>query len=152
MSSPRKLASVSLQDIVALHSGGLSRLYARVLELNRLNNALRSAVPEALREHLSVANFDDTSIVIVADSPVWATRLRFNTQQLLAAARTLPGCEKTDSIRIKTTTRAVINPKTQFGPILSPVAAAQIRKSAVAQTDLALQETLNRLASRCRKK
>jgi hypothetical protein len=52
------------------------RLKKRAQELNRLTLLLRNELPPEVDGHFSVANIRDRTLVIMSDSPVWATRLR----------------------------------------------------------------------------
>ena len=52
------------------------RLKKRAQELNRLTLMLRNELPPEVDGHFSVANIRDRTLVIMSDSPVWATRLR----------------------------------------------------------------------------
>ena len=52
------------------------RLKKRAQELNRLTLMLRNELPPEVDGHFSVANIRDRTLIIMSDSPVWATRLR----------------------------------------------------------------------------
>ena len=55
----------------------------KALELTKYTQLLKNALPPECENHFSVANLMNKSIVIVADSPVWTTRLRQLGQLIL---------------------------------------------------------------------
>jgi hypothetical protein len=52
---------------------------------DRVLAALRRALPADLAAHLSAAHLRDATLIVVADGPAWATRLRFLEPELKAA-------------------------------------------------------------------
>ncbi len=52
-----------------------------------MKSALWPFLPPSLRSHCELANFRDSTLWFVADSPVWAARLRHASPQILHAAR-----------------------------------------------------------------
>lgn len=67
------------------HLGGLVR---RARETNELLKRLQDALPEEQSGAIAAANLrDDGELVILASSPAWAARLRFDKELLLATAR-----------------------------------------------------------------
>ena len=55
------------------------------LKLSKYTRLLKKALPPECENHFNVANILNKTIVIVADSPVWATRLRQLGQSVLEA-------------------------------------------------------------------
>lgn len=76
---PRRAAEL-LDGAAAL--GGLAAAARRAA---RLEQALKRALPADLRPHLRGAQLRDATLVILADGPAWATRLRFLEPELKAA-------------------------------------------------------------------
>ena len=76
---PRRAADL-LDGNAAL--GGLAAAARRA---GKLEQALRRALPADLRPHLRGAHLRDATLVILADGPAWATRLRFLEPELKAA-------------------------------------------------------------------
>ena len=65
----------------------LGDLVARARALGELTETLAKALGEELATGLVAANLrDDNTLVLVAQSPAWAARLRFEEQAVLAAA------------------------------------------------------------------
>ncbi|RMF95558.1 MAG: DUF721 domain-containing protein [Gammaproteobacteria bacterium] len=78
----------SLSDLVTKRGGAIERLAAAAAGRLALGEHLRSSIEPALAAHLRGANLrEDGSLVVLADSPEWATRLRFESSRLLAACR-----------------------------------------------------------------
>ncbi|MDX1697493.1 MAG: DUF721 domain-containing protein [Thiohalobacterales bacterium] len=68
-----------------LTSGSLSPLLARARALTELDQRLQDLLPPALRPHCHVLSLHDRALILAADSPVWAARLRFHAPKLAKA-------------------------------------------------------------------
>lgn len=69
-------------------NGELSDVVERARAMAELAGRLAAALPADLRPGLRAANVrTDGELVIIAESPAWAARLRFEADKLLAAAR-----------------------------------------------------------------
>ena len=84
----------STGEVIRNSSSSLQHIldHARVLE--QLTRRLRRHLEPALAPHCQVANYREGTLVISTDSPVWATRLRYQLPQLrrqLAADHSLQG-------------------------------------------------------------
>jgi len=67
---------------------GLAELIERARELGALTKTLSKALDPDIGQALVAANVrEDGELVVIARSPAWAARLRFETDKLLAAAR-----------------------------------------------------------------
>src|SRR5262245_13093585 len=62
---------------LALSSPGLSAMVQHARFLQQLDARLRSELPASLARHVQVANLHADRLVMVAESAVWATRLRY---------------------------------------------------------------------------
>jgi hypothetical protein len=81
-------------------SGTLGEIIQRAQNMDDLTGAIRAVLPEAARDCLLGANLrDDGELVLVCNSSSWAARLRFESEQLIEAAR-LAGADAV-SCRIK---------------------------------------------------
>lgn len=67
----------------ALAVPGLASLVDRARFLRQLDRDVRAGLPETLSHHTQVANLRGDCLVMLADSPVWATRLRYQRQSVL---------------------------------------------------------------------
>jgi len=48
-----------------------------------LDKMLREEIPAPLNDHCRTLNVSGTTLILAADSPAWAARLRFHTPQLV---------------------------------------------------------------------
>lgn len=67
-------------------SGSLGAVYRQAQEFDKLRQALASALPADESKHLIGVAGSDKKLVVFADSPAWATRLRYRAPDLEAAA------------------------------------------------------------------
>jgi hypothetical protein len=68
--------------------GGLGDVIRRAKEMGELATTLTSALPGDLASGIVAANIrDGGELVVICASPAWAARLRFEGEQLMAAAR-----------------------------------------------------------------
>ena len=61
----------------------LARLLDRARALKKLDAELHDLIPPPLRDHCRILSIRDDTLVLAADSPVWAARLRFQAAQLV---------------------------------------------------------------------
>lgn len=125
-----------------------AKLLLRARVLMALDAQLHELLPAPLNEHCSVLNFRDTTLVLAADSPVWAARLRFHTAQLV---KQLSGHQ---TVTVRTVRIRVQPPSKPHTPEHRPAAsgpsargAAVIRQAASSISDPELKSALLRLAS-----
>ncbi|MDJ0748560.1 MAG: DciA family protein [Woeseiaceae bacterium] len=60
----------------------------RAREMGELTHILCDSLPGEFAGAIAAANVrDDGSLVVIATSPAWASRLRYESESLLAAAR-----------------------------------------------------------------
>ena len=80
-----------LDELLSETSGGLANLVRRAQEMQSLTERLRGALPREARPHLVSASRSaaegDPTLVLIADSSTWASRIRFCAEEVLAAAR-----------------------------------------------------------------
>jgi hypothetical protein len=95
----------SINDIIRARSRTLSSLYEHVASILSCQGKLRSELGLPLAEHLVVADISRETLTLHTDSPAWASRLRYNIQNILKIARCNcdPGGFK--SVRIKVVIR-----------------------------------------------
>ena len=68
---------IALGDLLSDPASPLSRVSGAVERMNDLARSIRDALPDDLKPHLVSANVRDDRLILVADSAVWAARLRF---------------------------------------------------------------------------
>ena len=83
------MATKSLENLLNPRKGGdLADLVRRARDMGELASALARAVPPEEGASIVAANVrDGGELVVICRSSAWASRLRFATDALLAAAR-----------------------------------------------------------------
>jgi hypothetical protein len=70
------------------NDGDLAKLISRAQRMGELTDILSRALPEAERGAIVAANVrEDGEMVVICASSAWASRLRYETEKLLKAAR-----------------------------------------------------------------
>jgi hypothetical protein len=125
--------------------GSLGKLLREADEQQRLTARLRGLLPADLAPHLAAVRVRRGCLVLFADSPAWASRLRYAAPGIRT---TLPSIR---AIRIRVSPPEPRARHAGWGgarrPTLSPRVAAQIRAVAAGVSDPSLQQALQRLAS-----
>jgi hypothetical protein len=139
---PRPIASL-------LGSTALGGVVEEARSGDRVLAALRRALPADLATHLSAAHLRDATLIVVADGPAWATRLRFLEPELKAAldARTRRIVRRV-AVRVGPPPIAPRAPGPKPSRPLSEAARAALEAGALKVTDPKLAAALRRLARR----
>jgi hypothetical protein len=128
--------------------GGLyAQLLSRARELMALDARLHALIPAPLNEHCSVLSIRDGTLVLAADSPVWAARLRYYTSQLvnqLSGRQTVT--VRTIRIRVHPPEKSFVARHRQPALRLTSRNAMLLRRAAGSVTDPGLKSALLRLA------
>lgn len=150
MRKPRK--PVSVNQIVRRHSS-LAQLATQAQTLLRLQRRLDAALPSLLAGHWQLAHHDQKLIALVAESPAWATRLRFH-ETALRDALSAQGLPAGGRIRISverhadTSLRDEANPERQ----LPEVAIQSLEHAADRAGDGPLGDALRTMITRHRQR
>ncbi|UCC55332.1 MAG: DUF721 domain-containing protein [Gammaproteobacteria bacterium] len=127
----------------------LSRLLGHARSLKKLDAELHDLIPPPLGDHCRILSIRDDTLVLAADSPVWAARLRFQATQLakqLSDRRTVN--LRTVRVRVRPPeSRHKAPPARKHIPISRKNFHA-LRQAAREITDPGLRAALLRLASR----
>jgi len=125
------------------------QLLSRARELMALDKMLHELIPPPLNEHCRTLNVAGGTLVLAADSPVWAARLRFHARQIV---KQLSGYHPVDIRAVRIRVRPPANPvqagKRQNTARRSPQGAAALKRLAHTISDPTLKSGLLRLASR----
>jgi len=142
-STPRPLA-----DILT-HCTSIRRLQRRADEQARLLAKVRSLLPPPVDSHCVCADWTDKGLVLVADAPVWATRLRFLAPRV---AESLPELPAKTSVQVKVWPTDALPARPRDGRKLQLSArnARMLRQLADAVLDPELSRALKRLSLRGR--
>jgi hypothetical protein len=131
-----------------------SRLLAEARVLKELDGLLDRHIPPPLNDHSRVLSLRDATLVLAADSPVWAARLRFHTPQLVKQLRDNPAVKvRTVQVRVRPPQSLQVAetglPKPRQ---LSASNADALQQTARSVSDPGLKAALMRLASRRRRR
>lgn len=131
-------------------AGGLRRLAERAGTLQELERALAPALPGDLRRHCRLANIHEGVVVMVADSPVWAARLKFAGPALLGLLRRDHGLSAR-RLRVRIAPASVPAAGVVRHHSLPDAAGRALRSLAERESDPGLAAALRRLGSRARR-
>ncbi len=83
------MSIIRLENLLkARASGTLSKIIQRAQNMDELTTALRAELPADSRQNLLAANLrEGGELVLVCSSSAWASRLRFESDKLMEAAR-----------------------------------------------------------------
>ncbi len=124
---------------------GFAKLLQRVRENRRNAERVRRLLPPDLAGHLSAALFEESRLVLLTTSPVWASRLRFAAPGLRTSLN-LAGQIRVKVLPTSGTARAPLHDRPS-ARTLSAHSAEQIRTIAAAVSDSQLSQALLNLAS-----
>lgn len=123
----------------------------KALQLDQLTRALRISLPQDCHEHLQVAGIRDNQLIILTDSPVWQTRLRMLSQNLLEAVHQYAGI-RLSRVRFRLSpARRAIQEDPPAHRQLSPQSSQLIEQTARCISDPELQAALLRLSRKAKK-
>ena len=96
-----------------------------------LDKMLHELIPPPLNEHCRALNVAGTTLILAADSPVWAARLRFHTPQLVKQLSSEhPFDIRAVRIRVRPADRPAPPEKRQNRPRRTPLGAAALKQAA----------------------
>ena len=133
-----------------LRSGPISSLLARARKLQDLDAQVRALLPDALQPHCHVLSLHDRVLVLAADSPVWAARLRFHAPKLVKQlSRQQMVAVRTIRVRVRPPEKTITSagkpaPDQKQGHLR----AAALKQAAQTVSDARLKSALLRLSSR----
>jgi hypothetical protein len=130
----------SLADI-----GPVAELAKKAGKLAALDRALRQMLPPLLREQVRFANFRGDRLIFLASSPAWASRLRLQQAQILAAARAIGA--NAGSVTVKVAPLPPPDPQPEQSKPLSATAALHLKAAANSIQDPELRALFLELAS-----
>ena len=123
-----------------------SKITEKRLLLDKLNAIILPLLPEVSRLHIKVTNYENQELVLIADSPVWAARLRTQHKAIICHLKTELNFP-VNSIKIKfqqpikAKNKPLIKP-----PNLTTESAKLIRQTANSIDDSELKKSLIRLS------
>ena len=93
------MSITKLENLLKSHENkNLDKIIQRAQNMDSLTTALQAGLPADLAANLVAANVrEDGNLVLVCSSPAWASRLRFESDQLIEIA-TKTGANVSDCI------------------------------------------------------
>ena len=88
MSTSRPLA---LKDLLDKSDTAVGRLIKRSAEIDELTTQVRHLLPDTIKPHLLAANQSDRTLCLVADSAVWAAKMRYHAADILTSLQMTQG-------------------------------------------------------------
>ncbi|MDR3492025.1 MAG: DciA family protein [Gammaproteobacteria bacterium] len=142
-SSQQAITHVLQQD-----SKLLNTLLAKIHQLNSLQQLLCESLDAKLAQHCQIANLENGSLIILTDSAIWATQIRFQAGDLLAKLRLHPLLHHLKNISCITRPAPVKQqePAVKPMPRLSTHTAELIKNSADTIQHDKLKTALNKIA------
>jgi hypothetical protein len=143
-------SSTPVYKLLSAKKGDVAELVTHARQLGHLSSIVQAMLEPSVANHCQLAHFDGVRMVLIADTPAWASRLRYSISTLLAQL-------KQYSNKFHALTRIDVQVKPAL-PESPPPVTAQRRLSAEAARCLAesaeviedpnLKQALLRLAER----
>jgi hypothetical protein len=132
-----------------LGTGPLADLLAHSRDLGKMNILLAELLPAPLNTHCHVLSIRNSVLVMAADSPVWAARLRFHAPQL-AKQLTERLSAKRCTIHVRVRPPEIPLPPQPHKVVMRPgrQGVAALQQAAQSISDPGLKTALLRLANR----
>ena len=132
-----------------LGNSQVSRLMAGAGILAKLDMIVHERLPSPLKEHCRVLSVRDTALVLAADSPVWAARLRFHSPRLVKQLDNIKTVKlRTVQVRVRPVDKPPATVKRPSKPVLSVDNSIALEQTARGMKDPELKAALLRLAGR----
>lgn len=127
----------------------VSRLLNGASALEKLAAIVQELLPSPLKEHCRVLSVRGAALVLAADSPVWAARLRFHSPELVKQLEHIQSVKlRTVQVRVRPVDKPPAAGKRQNRPHLSAGSSLALEQTARGVTDPGLKAALLRLARR----
>ncbi|GAA4363247.1 DciA family protein [Kangiella marina] len=85
MKRPSRAKSVA--DILSKPDSLLKGLLKQSNSLKSINEDVQKLLPDELKDHCMVSEYNQTSLIITAENAAWSTRLRYISSDLLTNLR-----------------------------------------------------------------
>lgn len=127
-------------------------LQKKASELTRLDQIVTSALPSGCQGHVNVAGVRDNQLILITNSPVWASKLRLYRQNIIQMLAE-HGDIKISSVLIRQSNTDKIQTKSRVTKLrhLDEPSARLINQTADSISDPALKQALYHLAKNTNK-
>jgi hypothetical protein len=146
MPSPTKLGAIVTQNSL------LRQLFREAAENRSHNERIRELIDEPLRAHVRFALLKGDTVILIADSSAWASKLRYQVAAIQRRMESSPEMAAVRNIRVKvaaaeTTTRI----PARRAQALSATTAEGVRRQAESIEDPLLREAVMKLSGHRRR-
>lgn len=132
------------------HKGEAADLMTRAAALTLLDQRLRPYLPEPMNQHCMLANVRAQTAILAADSPGWASRLRYLGPALLPRLVEFGlGVTRIEVIVMPTDPQPTAAPARRV-PAPSAETALSLERLAARSSDAGFADVLRRLAARAK--
>lgn len=139
--------SSQLKKILSIAGSHLAGTLAHAANLQRLQPLVYQALPADLAAHCRPGNLRGNTLIIHADSPAWAAKMRFHAPQLIRSLQRANGLSGLERCEVRVLPASAAPPSSK--PTASAISAAsreQLRSVAKDLRDPRLKEAFERLA------
>ena len=144
---PDKFRPAKIRDIALNNNDILANLYKHSLAILAVQNAVRHGLDQSLAQHVHIASLDPKTITAYTDNQAWATKLRFQTAEVLNIARKSSGYSGLESLRIRVSPTLIDHSSSTDTPVaMSTTTSRLLAKVAENINDIALQDALRKLS------
>jgi hypothetical protein len=143
----------SLGNILAASENRLQSTLERAYQLQAISRQMQDTLGSPLGDHLSLGNLRDDMAILLADSPVWLSKARYEAANILYILRQLPGLEHLQKVHFKVKPSTSPSPEQDTIPRrlqLSQDNAQLLKSTAAGVSDANLSAALERLAQRAK--
>ncbi|TAN04388.1 MAG: DUF721 domain-containing protein [Rhodanobacteraceae bacterium] len=123
----------------------IADLAARARELDHLSQRIVPLLPTPLRDHVSHAGLRNDRVLLLVESPAWATRVRMEQSRILAAVHSLGLAATSVAAKVMSIPTSRVDSATVRSP--SPRTAQHLRAAAMAISDPELHALFLELAA-----
>ncbi|HFE37752.1 MAG TPA: DUF721 domain-containing protein [Gammaproteobacteria bacterium] len=137
-----------LAKLLTLKASKSNSLITEAKRLSQIGIIINQALDFQLAEHTYVSAATDSLLTLVADSPVWATRLRYMHDAMIKTLKNYSLTKNITHIKVKVRPLALRSkPKTtrRSPPTLSKTAAKRFQEEIKAISDPALRNSLKKI-------
>ncbi|HHI94684.1 MAG TPA: DUF721 domain-containing protein [Gammaproteobacteria bacterium] len=141
------MSTKPVAKILSRQDSALNSLLEHAQYLQQLTQALRDSLDTHLAAHVTIANLREQTAVIITDTPVWLTQLRYQAPTILRLLKTLPGLQKLQKVQFKIQPASFTPPPAPPRRANLSATSAHFLESAASDTkDPRLAEALYRLS------
>jgi hypothetical protein len=135
-----------LNDLFYQPHSELTHLFAKLSQLQAINQSLKKILTKDLALHCQAGGLEAGNLALIADSAAWATKLRYQSSEILQTLRQEKEFAGLKSIHIAVKTPDYLPPQKNLPkPYLSQGNARVIDQLADKIEDVKLRQSLKRL-------